>query len=149
MDASFVLQPPSGGFAILVLAMPPDLPPASRDRRRDFRMTIVLPVRIQVEADAKEGVLRDMPVNLSAGGIGFLSDTECPPGEILAITLRLQEDVLFTARAEVLRQEPLPSRPHIRRIHARFIKMSEHDRELLIGHIMRLQRAHLHTHYSA
>lgn len=78
-----------------------------------------------------------------------MSDTSYDPGDILAITLRLEEEVLFKAQAEVLRQDPLPVRLHTYRIHARFIRMSEHDRELLIGHIMRFQRAHLHEHYSA
>ncbi|MDQ6732974.1 MAG: PilZ domain-containing protein [Nitrospirota bacterium] len=127
----------------------PDPQPSARDRRNYFRITIVLPVSIQLETDTAEGVLTEKSVNLSAGGIGFVSDLAHQPGEILAITLLLQEQVLFKAQAEVLSQDPLPSGVHTYRIHARFIRMSEHDRELLIGHIMRLQRANLHEHYSA
>lgn len=127
--------------------MPPDPQPSSRDRRHDFRITIVLPVRIQLETDTAEGALMEQSVNLSAGGIGFVADTAYHPGDILAVALLLQEQVLFKAHAEVLRQDPLPSRIPTHRIHARFIRMSEHDRELLTGHIMRLQRARLHTHY--
>jgi c-di-GMP-binding flagellar brake protein YcgR len=112
-------------------------------------MTILLPVSIQLETDTTEAMLTEKSVNLSGGGMGFVSDTSYHPGEILAITLRLQEEVLFKAHAEVLRQDPLPVRAHAFRIHVRFIRMSEHDRELLIGHIMRFQRAHLHEHYSA
>lgn len=130
-------------------AMPPDPPLSPRDRRLYFRITVLLPASIQLETDTAEAVLAEMSVNLSAGGMGFMSDTSYHPGEILAITLRLQEEVLFKAQAEVLRQDPLPVRAHTCRIHARFIRMSEHDRELLVGHIMRLQRAHLHDHYSA
>lgn len=106
-----------------------------------------MPVSIQLETDVAKSRLTEKSVNLSAGGIGFVADTAHRPGDILAVTLLLQVHVLFTAQAEVLRQDLLPS--HTYRIHARFIRMSEHDRELLVGHIMRLQRAHLHEHYSA
>jgi c-di-GMP-binding flagellar brake protein YcgR len=127
----------------------PDPQPSARDRRNYFRITIVLPASIQRETDSAESILTEKSVNLSAGGVGFVSELAHQPGEILAITLGLQEQVLFKAQAEVLRQDPLPSRVHAYRIHARFVRMSDHDRELLIGHIMRLQRAHLHEHYSA
>jgi len=127
----------------------PDPQSSARDRRNYFRITIVLPVSIQREMDSAESVLTEKSVNLSAGGLGFVSELAHQPGEILAITLGLQEQVLFKTQAEVLRQDPLPSRVHAYRIHARFVRMSDHDRELLIGHIMRLQRAHLHEHYSA
>lgn len=134
-------------FAILLCAMPPDPQPSGRDRRHYFRITTVLPVSIQLQTDITKCGLTEKSVNLSAGGIGFVTDTAHRSGDILAITLLLQEHVLFTAQAEVLRQDSLPSQTY--RVHARFIRMSEHDRELLIGHIMRLQRAHLHDHYSA
>ena len=134
-------------FAILLCAMPPDPQPSSRDRRHYFRITTVLPISIQLERETAKVGLVEKSVNLSAGGIGFVADTAYGPGDVLAITLNLQEHLLFVAQAEVLRQDLLPSQAY--RIHARFIRMSEHDRELLVGHIMRLQRAHLHGHYSA
>jgi c-di-GMP-binding flagellar brake protein YcgR len=52
-------------------------------------------------------------------------------------------------QAEVLRREQLAHRPQASRIHARFIQISEQEREVLIGHLLRLQREHLHGHYSA
>lgn len=127
----------------------PDPQPSARDRRNYFRITIVLPVSIRPETDTAESALIEKSVNLSAGGIGFVSGLAHQPGEILAVTLLLQEQVPFKAQAEVLRLDPLPSRVPTYRVHARFIRMSDHDRELLIGHIMRLQRDHLHGHYSA
>jgi c-di-GMP-binding flagellar brake protein YcgR len=137
------------GFAILALAMSPDPEPSARDRRHHFRITIVLPVSIQLETDTEETVLTQQSINISGGGIGFVSDIAYQAGDILTITLRLHEQVPFKVQAEVLRQEPLPYRAHAFRIHARFIQISEQDREGLIRHIMRLQREHLHGHYSA
>ena len=136
-------------FAILLFAMPSDPPLSPRDRRLYFRITVLLPASIQRETDTAEAMLTEKSINLSAGGMGFVSDTSYDPGDILAITLRLQEEVLFKAHAEVLRQDPLPVRLHTYRVHVRFIRMPEHDRELLIGHVMRFQRVHLHEHYSA
>jgi c-di-GMP-binding flagellar brake protein YcgR len=112
-------------------------------------MTIVLPVSIQVETDTTERALIEKSVNISGGGIGFVADTAHNPGDVLAITLLLPDQVLFKVRAEVLRRESLPHQAHNYRIHARFIRMAERERELLIGYIMRLQREHLHEHYSA
>jgi c-di-GMP-binding flagellar brake protein YcgR len=102
-----------------------------------------------METDTGDSVFIEQSVNISGGGIGFVAGTPYSPGNIITITLRLQAEVLFKARAEVLRRDPLPHRPDGYRIHARFIQMSEQEREALIGHIMRLQREHLHGHYSA
>lgn len=137
------------GFAILPLAMSPDPEPSVRDRRHHFRMTIVLPVSIQLETDTEESVLTEQSINISGGGIGFVSDIAHNLGDILTIRLLLHEQVLFKVQAEVLRRDPLPHRAHASRLHARFIQISEQERELLIRHIMRLQREHLHGHYSA
>ena len=132
--------------AILLSAMS-NSEPSGRERRQYFRITTVLPVTVQRETDTAKTELMEKSVNLSAGGIGFITDTAHRPGEILLVTLLLQEHVLFTAQAEVLRQDLL--RPQTYRVHACFIRMSQHDREVLIGHMMRLQRAHLHEHYCA
>ena len=109
--------------------------PSGRERRQYFRITTVLPVTVQRETDTAKTELMEKSVNLSAGGIGFITDTAHRPGEILLVTLLLQEHVLFTAQAEVLRQDLL--RPQTYRVHACFIRLSQHDREVLIGHMMR------------
>ena len=129
--------------------MSPDPEPSAQDRRHHFRMTIVLPVSIQLETDTEESILTEQSINLSGGGIGFVSNVAHNRGDILTITLLLEEHVVFKVQAEVLRREPLPHRAQGFRIHARFIQISEQARELLIRHIMRLQREHLHGHYSA
>jgi c-di-GMP-binding flagellar brake protein YcgR len=138
-----------GRFAILLLAMSSDPESSARDRRNHFRITIVSPVSIQLETDTEESVLTEQSINISGGGVGFVSDIAHNLGDILTITLLLHEEVLFKVQAEVLRRDPLPHQAQASRIHARFIQISEQERELLIRHIMRLQREHLHGHYSA
>lgn len=122
--------------------------PSPRDRRNHFRITSVLPVNIRREADSQEGALTEQSVNLSGGGISFISDHIHHPGDILIVALSLPAQVL-TLRAEVLRLTPIPHRAHTSRVHARFIQMAEHDREILIRHVLHLQREHLNEHYSA
>lgn len=129
--------------------MSPDPEPSAQDRRHHFRMTIVLPASIQLETDTEESILTEQSINLSGGGIGFVSNVAHNRGDILTVTLLLEEHVVFKVQAEVLRRESLPHRAQGFRIHARFIQISEQARELLIRHIMRLQREHLHGYYSA
>jgi c-di-GMP-binding flagellar brake protein YcgR len=128
--------------------MSPDSQPSSKDRRNYFRMTSLVPLSVKIETNAQEAVFSEQPVNLSGGGIGFVSSTSYNPGDILVLALRLTDQVTLTSRAEVLRLTPIPHKDQSYRVHARFVGMAERDRELLIRHIMRLQRDHLHEHYS-
>lgn len=131
--------------------MPPDAQPPSRDRRNYFRLTIVLPVSIHLEMRPADSILIEKSVNISGGGIGFVANTPYNPGDIIVVTLRLPDESIFKAHAEVLRVDPLPHRVQIQthRVHARFIRIAEQERQVLIEHIMRLQRKHLTEHYSA
>ena len=70
------------------------------------------------------------------------------PGEILSLTLLLPEQVPFTSSVEVLRLDPLPIPGGAHRLHARFVRMTTQNRELLIRYIVRFQRDHLQEHYS-
>ncbi len=71
------------------------------------------------------------------------------PNEILSLTLLLPEQVIFKSYAEILRLDPLPYQADTYRLHARFVRMTATDRELLVRYIMRFQRDHLKDHYSA
>ena len=58
--------------------MAPDTPsePSGRERREFYRITVLLPMCIQVAGDDMEGELTETSVNLSAGGIGVMVTTE-------------------------------------------------------------------------
>ena len=132
--------------------MPTDTPippPSFEDRRAYFRITVVLPISIQPETATTEGPFTEQPVNVSGGGIGVTVPRPYSPNEILSLTLLLPDQVLFKSFVEVLRVEPLTtSRIVAYRLHARFVRMSPQDRELLIRCILRFQRDHLQRHYS-
>ena len=71
------------------------------------------------------------------------------PDEILLITLILPDQVIFKAYAEVLWLDPLPYQINTYRLHARFVRMTTQNQELLIRHILGFQRHRLENHYSA
>lgn len=58
------------------------------DRRHYFRITITLPVTIQLEGGT-DRILTQKSVNLSGGGIGFLTNTAYAPGDILMVAIQL------------------------------------------------------------
>lgn len=131
--------------------MPPDTPssqPSGRERREYYRITVVLPIRIQLETDNTEGEFTEKSINLSGGGIGVTVTTIYKPDEVLSLTLLLPDRVLFKSPIEALRLDPatLPGNPY--RLHARFVRMTTQNRELLIRYIVRFQRDHLQQHYS-
>jgi c-di-GMP-binding flagellar brake protein YcgR len=139
-------------FDILFPTMPPDTlasQPSERDRREYYRITVTLPICIQVETAVTEGNFTETTINLSAGGIGLVVKESFQPNTILSCTLLLSDQVRFESSVEVLRLDPVPYPPGIYRLHARFIGMTAQNRELLVRHILQFQRDHLTRHYSA
>jgi c-di-GMP-binding flagellar brake protein YcgR len=122
--------------------------PSFEDRRADYRVNVVLPFSIQAETDMTEGELIERPINLSAGGIGVVVTVPYSPNEILLLTMRLPDQVIFKTYAEVLRLIPITYPANTYRLHARFIRMTTGNRELLTRYILRFQRDHLTKHYS-
>lgn len=130
--------------------MPPDMPlqPSGSERREFYRITVLLPICIQLETDDAEGEFTEKSVNLSGGGIGVTVTTLYKSGEFLSVTLLLPEQVPFKSSIQVLRLDPLPVPGGAYRLHARFVRMTSQNRELLIRYIVRFQRDHLQEHYS-
>ena len=131
--------------------MAPDTPsePSGRERREFYRITVLLPMCIQIAGDDTEGELTETSVNLSAGGIGVMVTTDYKFRDVLSLTLLLPDHGHFKASIQVLRMDPLPLLGGMYRLHARFVGMTAQDRELLVRYILRFQRDHLQEHYSA
>ncbi len=113
------------------IASPPFCPSAFNSRRTPRR-----------------GELSEKSVNLSGGGIGVTVTTIYKPGKVLTLTLLLPDQVPFKSSLEVLRLDPVPIPGDAYRLHARFVRMTNQNRELLIRYIVRFQRDHLQEHYS-
>lgn len=132
--------------------MPSDTPapqPSPKDRREFYRITVTLPICLQPESNTAEATLIQRSVNLSGGGIGITLNQAFAVNETLTCTLLLPGQVLFKSYVEVLRVDPIPYPLNTYRLHGRFVRMTNQDRELLIRHIMQFQREHLNKHYSA
>lgn len=126
-----------------------DNPSSFADRRAYHRINVMLPMCLQAETDDTQGELLEQSVNLSGGSIGVIVNTLYEPHDILTLTMRFPDQILFTASIEVLRVDHIEAH-HIRRyrLHAQFVGMAAQHRELLIQYIMRFQREHLARHYS-
>lgn len=131
--------------------MSPDTPsePSGRERREFYRITVLLPMCLQVAGDDTEAELIETSINLSAGGIGMMVTTRYKESDVLSLTLLLPDHVRFTSSIEVLWLDPLPLLGGVYRLHARFVRLTTQDRELLVRYILRFQRDHLQEHYSA
>lgn len=132
--------------------MPSDTPPSQpspADRREFYRITVTLPICLQPESDTAEATLIQRSVNISGGGIGITLNQVFAVNETLFCSLLLPGQVLFKSYLEVLRVDPIPYPLNTYRLHGRFVRMTNQDRELLIRHIMQFQREHLNKHYSA
>ncbi|MDH4088233.1 MAG: PilZ domain-containing protein [Nitrospira sp.] len=132
--------------------MASDIPtpqPSPADRREFYRITVPLPICLQPEGDTAEETLIQRSVNISAGGIGVTLNQTFEVNAILSCTLLLPGKTPFKASLEVLRVDPIPYPLNTYRLHGRFIRMANADRELLTRHIIQFQREHLNKHYSA
>ena len=137
-------------FDILFHSMAsPTSKPSPRDRRTYFRVNTVLPISIQAETDTTEGEFIERSVNISGGGIGVIVNVAYRPDDVLSLSLILPDQIIFKTYAEVLWLDPLPHQVNTYRLHARFVRMSTQNQELLIRHILHFQRSRLENHYSA
>lgn len=128
-----------------------DTPSSSfADRRAYYRINVMLPMCLQAETDDTQPELLERTVNLSGGGIGVIVNKPYEPHDILTLTMRFPDQVLFQASIEVLRVDLIEAH-HIRtyRLHARFVGLATPNQERLIQYIMQFQREHLARHYSA
>lgn len=126
----------------------PDPPPSPKERREYYRITVTLPISIQPETDTAESTLIEKSVNISGGGLCVVVNRLFRVNEVLSCTLLLPGQTLFKSNIETLHLNPLPYPANTYRLHARFIRMTSQDRELLIRHILSFQRDRLNKHYS-
>lgn len=125
----------------------PHSQPSAQDRRDYYRITVTLPVKLEAANGGKETLFVEKSINISGGGIGMTVDAPYQPNDTLTLTLQLPDQSVFTSPIEVLRLNPLTAGGY--RLHARFVKLTTQNRELLIRHITRFQRSNLQEHYSA
>lgn len=87
---------------------------------------------------------RPTDVNLSGGGVGFISSREFSPGEQLVIKLILPPFVLIQALSKVMRSVPQVGGQGYA-IATEFIELKADDQEHLIRYILQTQAERLRT----
>lgn len=90
---------------------------------------------------------RPMDVNLSGGGVGFVSDREFAEGDQLAMKLILPPFVLIQAIAKVIRSIPQASGQGFA-IATEFVDLRADDQEHLIRHVIQTQAEQLRARRS-
>lgn len=87
-------------------------------------------------------MVRPMDVNLSGGGVGFVSPQEFAAGDQLAIKLILSPFTLIQAKTKVIRSVPEPDGQGFA-IATEFVDLKADDQEHLIRHILHTQAERL------
>jgi hypothetical protein len=91
---------------------------------------------------------RPMDVNLSGGGVSFVSDREFSPGDQLALKLILPPFILIKATVRVIRAMP-QARGQGYAIATEFVDLKPDDQEHLIRHILQAQAEQLRARRKA
>ncbi len=109
----------------------------------DYLLEVILN-SLAISQPSSVTMARPTDVNLSGGGVGFVSSREFVPGDQLAIKLILPPFVLIQTLAKVIRSVPqVDGQGHA--IATEFIDLRADDQEHLIRHILQTQAERLRT----
>ena len=107
----------------------------------DYLLEVILN-SLAVIQPASVTMARPTDVNLSGGGVGFVSDREFAAGDQLALKLILPPFMLIQAIAKVIRSVPQPSGQGFV-IATEFVDLKADEQEHLIRHILQTQAEQL------
>ncbi|OQW35767.1 MAG: hypothetical protein A4E19_16085 [Nitrospira sp. SG-bin1] len=107
----------------------------------DYMLEVILNALV-VSQPSSVAMARPTDVNLSGGGVGFVSPREFASGDHLAIKLILPPFTLIQAQAKVIRIIPQTD-GHGFAIATEFVDLKADDQELLIRHILHAQAERL------
>lgn len=97
-------------------------------RRNAYRFDLRVPVDIQVIGRARQWQATDTG-DLNPDGLSFLADDDLPIGQQVNVRLHFGSESIVRATAVVVNSRAAEERPH--RIGARFVEISDHDRNEL------------------
>jgi c-di-GMP-binding flagellar brake protein YcgR len=107
----------------------------------DYLLEVLLNSLVMI-APSSVAMARLTDVNLSGGGVGFVSSREFAAGDRLSIKMILPPFTPIHAVAQVIRSTPDPERQGWI-LATEFIEISANDQEHLIRHIIHTQAEHL------
>ncbi|MFM8551223.1 MAG: flagellar brake protein [Nitrospiraceae bacterium] len=114
---------------------------ASAENRAAFRINIALPLTFCLESDELQPLPKRAQINLSAGGVGLVTERNLALGDSLSMTLFLPSGPPLQARAKVVRNIPLakPKESWAYYVGVQFIALDEKEHERLNNYIFKLQ----------
>jgi hypothetical protein len=110
-------------------------------RKVDYLLEVILNA-LAVSQPSSVTMARPMEVNLSGGGIGFVSPREFSSGDQLAIKLILPPFTLIQTLVKVIRAVPQADGPGYA-IATEFVDLKVDDQEQVIRHILQTQAERL------
>jgi c-di-GMP-binding flagellar brake protein YcgR len=130
--------------------MKESLHPDSYDEKREyFRLTVQLPVDYRLEGEETKSVPKPMNLNLSGGGVGFITQRTFNLGDTLVLRIVLPSTPPLTARAKVVRVAPLEKDRASFSIGAQFTVLDSEDQERILKFLLALDRKRRHDHFIA
>jgi c-di-GMP-binding flagellar brake protein YcgR len=120
-----------------------DQPP---EKREHFRISVVLPLHYRLTGEPA-GEPSPAEVNISGGGIGFVTTRQFNPDDSLDLRLVLPDTQSIHAAAKVVRIAPIARDKSSHLVGARFTAIGDEDRERLISFIFRLQAERRRSHF--
>jgi len=113
----------------------------------DYLLEVILNALAASQPDSV-AMARPMDVNLSGGGVGFVSDRELSTGDQLALKLILPPFILIKATVRVIRAMAQAG-GHGYIIATEFVDLKPDDQEHLIRHILQAQAEQLRARHKA
>ncbi len=118
------------------------------EKREYFRLTVSLPVDYRLEGDAAPPAPKPIKLNLSGGGIGFVTERRFKLGDMLVLTIKLPAQPAVTARAKIVRLNPIEKNETMFSVGAQFTALSEHDQERILQYLLNVQRERRRERFS-
>jgi c-di-GMP-binding flagellar brake protein YcgR len=119
------------------------------EKREYFRLTVQLPVDYRLEEEETRSVPRPMSVNLSGGGVGFVTQRTFNLGDTLVLRIVLPSSPPLTAKAKIVRMVPLQKDQSSFSIGAQFTELDHEDQERILKFLLALDRKRRQDHYNA
>jgi len=129
-------------------SLPPDSYDSHDEKREYFRLTVQLPVDYQLEGEEARSVPKPMSLNLSGGGVGFVTQRTFNLGDMLVLRIVLPSPPPITARAKIVRVAPLEKDEASFSIGAQFSVLDTEDQERILKFLLALDRKRRHDHYN-
>ncbi len=109
-------------------------------RRESFRFNCEIDMKFtKFGAIGLDDSNRGIIIDLSAGGVKFLSNTELKKGDLIAVEVLLDSNLLFLT-TEVMYVDDIDSDYYEHQYRCRFVDLLDTDKDIIIQYVLDIQR---------